>query len=111
MATHLETVQWRVRPTGLIDGPSKQPTLPVDSEDISPEEVELVVKMLKINRSPGPDNIPAEYWKAVVGSVAGLKWLTTLCNLCWRNMEVPTAWHVAHVTAIYKKGPVELCGN
>lgn len=32
-------------------------------------------------------------------------------SLCWLKKEVPSEWHLATVTAIHKKGQVDLCQN
>ena len=52
MAQHLASIQWCVRPTGLVDGPVLGPVLPVCVGDLSRPEVELVVK--KLWRKVGP---------------------------------------------------------
>jgi len=74
-------------------------------------EVATAAKKLRKNRARGPDDVPAEYWQAVAESPGGLAWLTTLCNRCWTQEEVPEDWHHALVSAIHKKGPVEDAEN
>ena len=111
MAQHLETVQWYVRPPGCVDGPPLGPVLPVQVGGLSRAEVELVVRKLRQSRAPGPDEIPAEYWQALVDKEQGLQWLTDLCNICWREQRVPQGWQEAHVKAFYKKGASDVCDN
>ena len=111
MAQYLEKVQWRVRPAGLVDGPPLGNDLPVDIGAISEGEVTHAVMRLKRGRAAGPDEIPAEYWKAVAAHDGGLRLLTELCNLVWEKKRIPSDWHTSVVTAIYKKGAVDDCGN
>ena len=63
MAKHLETVQWRVRPAGLVDGPPLGPELPVNLEPISEREVTLAFAKLKWGRAAGPDAFPGDSGK------------------------------------------------
>ena len=60
MATHLETVQWQVRPCGLVDGPALGGPWPVEDGDISEKEVAVAVRALRLRRAAGNDSIPAE---------------------------------------------------
>ena len=89
MATYLEEVQWRVRPTGLVDGPMRGPTLPVRLQQFSDEEVEHAINTLRRNKASGPDDIPAEYWQTLAEGERGLQRQTDLCNACWREQCVP----------------------
>ena len=109
MANHLEEVQWRVRLAGLVDGPQLGPDLAVAEGDFTKAEVKLVLQQLKTKRASGPDEIPAEFWKAVGSTESGLNWITDLCNHCWQEESLPEDWHHANVHAIHKKGPIELC--
>ena len=110
-AAYLEKVQWRVRPAGLVDGPALGSPLPVNLNDFSTEEVKVVVRKLRNDKAAGPDAIPAEYWKAVIEDDVVLEMQTTFVNLCWRNKEIPVDWHEAQVSALHKKGRVDLCEN
>lgn len=68
MAIYLEEVQWRARPSGLLDGTKLGADLPINLSAFSAEEVTVAVKNLKRDKAVGPDEIPAEYcaWFAVV---------------------------------------------
>ena len=111
MATHLETIQWHVRPAGVVEGPNLYSELPVVSAVFTETEVLIVIKQLRSNRATGPDDIPAEYWQAVSETPTGIGFLTGLCNVCWNDESMPVDWHTAHVNALHKKGPVEDCDN
>ena len=111
MAGHLEKVQWKVRPASLIAEPPFGDVLPVSTSEISEVEVEVVVQSLRRNRAAGPDEIPAEYLQALVDDGRGLRWLTDLCNRCWKQQEVPQQWSETYVKAIYKKCNSDSCDN
>ena len=76
MADHLEKIQWRVRPAGIIDETPLGDELPVSMSEISGVEVDAELKRLRHNRAAGLDDIPAEYWQAVADNERGLRWLT-----------------------------------
>ena len=54
------------------------------------EEVEAAVKALKMGKSAGVDNIPAELVQA--GGDAIIDILITICNKIWKTGEWPTTW-------------------
>jgi len=78
--------------------------------DLSPiYEAEVVdaAKKMKWHKASGKDRVPAEFWKAICQHDAlACKWAVALCQKCWEEGSVPTAWHGALVTAIFKKGDV-----
>ena len=55
------------------------------------------------------DEIRPEYLKAL--DVAGLSWLTRLCNIAWRSGVVPLEWQTGVVVPLYKKGDRRVCSN
>ena len=54
------------------------------------EEVEAAVKALKMGKSAGVDNIPAELVQA--GGEAMIDILFAICNKIWKTGEWPTTW-------------------
>ena len=66
------------------------------------EEVEAAVKALKMGKSAGVDNIPAELVQA--GGEAMIDSLTTICNKIWKTGEWPTTWTQSLVITLPKKG-------
>ena len=54
------------------------------------EEVEAAVKALKMGKSAGVDNIPAELVQA--GGEAMIDILTEISNTIWKAGEWPTTW-------------------
>ena len=72
------------------------------------EEVEAAVKALKMGKSAGVDNIPAELVQA---GEAMTDILTAICNKIWKTGEWPTAWTQSLVITLPKKGNLQLCQN
>ena len=87
------------------------PTLQVSLDDFALEEVAKIIKHLRSKKAAGPDRIPAELWKFVANDEDALRWITHFVNLCWHHKEVPNDWHLAQVSAIFKKGRSDLCEN
>ena len=52
--------------------------------------MEAAVKALKMGKSAGVDNIPAELVQA--GGEAMIDILTAICNKPWKTREWPTTW-------------------
>ena len=73
------------------------------------EEMEAAVKALKMGKSVGVDNIPAELVQA--GREAMIDILTTICNKIWKTGEWPTTWTQSPVITLPKKGNLQLCQN
>ena len=73
------------------------------------EEVEATVKALKMGKSAGMDNIPAQLVQA--GGEAMIDILTAICNKIWRTGEWPTTWTQSLVNTLPKKGNLQLYQN
>ena len=73
------------------------------------EEVEAAVKAMKMGKSAGVDNIPAELVQA--GGEAMINILTTICIKIWKTGEWPTTWAQSLVITLPKKGNLQLCQN
>ena len=73
------------------------------------EEVEAAVKALKMGKSAGVDNIPAELVQA--GGEVMIDILTAICNKIWKTGEWPTSWTRSLVITLPKKGNLQLCQN
>ena len=113
LAKHLESVQWAVRPVSNV--PQRDPInaeLPAKIDDIIDTEVIAAAKKLKRKRAHGLDDIPPEYWKAILmpGSPAAV-WAVDFCKQCWRQKMVPDQWKDARVATIFKKGDPADCNN
>ena len=113
MALYLERVQWAVRPVTALPCREKLgPVLPVDVGPIRPSEVLSAAAKLKSNRVVGDDNVPAEFWAAIIndGSLAST-WAVEFCQLCWSRKAVPMQWHTARVAMLFKKGDMADTSN
>ena len=88
------------------------------------EELEIVLKKSKTNKSPGPDGIPIEFirWldrpKAAIDGIGGpretgtaLDAILDLLNECWEKDILPSDLEYAEVVTLYKKGKVENPAN
>lgn len=113
MAEYLEQVQWAVRPTApSLRTESLGSELPVNLGPIDAEEVVRAAKKLKYKKASGADDVPPEYWKAIVlhGTTAR-RWAIEFCQACWSQKRIPEEWHNAQVASIFKKGDAALCSN
>jgi hypothetical protein len=111
MAAYLEREQWRSRPAAAADGPALGPQLRVNLHDFSCKEVLWAIGKMANGKAPGPDDVPAEYWKCLAECPQTLGRLTEFLNLCWKQEQIPQAWRTALVSAIHKKGRTDACSN
>ena len=70
--------------------------------EITEEEVYKKLVDLKIDKSPGPDEIHPRLLKEMAKELSGP--LTIIFNQSIRNSELPTQWKEATIIPIYKKG-------
>ena len=87
-------------------------TLEVDDGDITGEETIAAAKLLRRRKACGSDDLPPEFWKAICNtSSPACRWAVLPCNRGWRHADVPDAWHLAVVTAVFKKGDASKCDD
>ena len=114
---YLEKVQWAVRPASLTEDPGTgnvAPILPMDLGPINEPELREAVRAFKPGKACGPDEVPVEYWKAVLttdGANEAVRWLLRFVNSAWQGKKVPQSWHLQIVSMIFKKGEDADCGN
>ena len=72
-------------------------------------EVENALKSIKIGKSPGLDNIPAELIK--IGGEHATKVLHSLCCSIWETCQWPNDWKQQELVMLHKAGSVKECGN
>ena len=63
------------------------------------------VSSFKFGKAGGDDDIPAEFWKALVddGKNEASSSILSFCNQVWSMKTVPHQWHVARIAAIFNK--------
>ena len=72
-------------------------------------EVTNAIQHLKNNKSPGPDEIPAELIK--YADESGAKVIQHLCNRIWKTKRWPADWKNSTFLTLPKKGDVSECKN
>ena len=90
------------------------PTLPTSTAQMSqfnfcPRKVRRVLNSLDINKTTGPDGIPAIVLKKCAPELAPL--LSDLYNVSLSSGKCPSAWKSAHVVPVPKKGDHSLPSN
>ena len=68
----------------------------------TPPLVVKYIKQLKSNGSPGPDGIPAEFYKVCSNLVSFP--LSQIFNLSLQSGSLPELWKCASITPVFKKG-------
>ena len=95
-----------------------EPTEPVaenvaaNDEEVMPpslNEVRAVLKALKNNKAPGPDNVPAELLKH--GGEEMVKALHEMIADVWETEAIPKTWEEGCLTVLHKSGDKNDCGN
>ncbi|GIY36428.1 uncharacterized protein CDAR_568721 [Caerostris darwini] len=72
-----------------------------EHKEILTQEVEEIISKIKLNKSPGPDNIPGELVKEMF--YANKNWFTVLFNKLLKSGSFPTSWKTAKVVFIPKE--------
>lgn len=89
---------------GIIDAgrlPSKTNSI-MPPVFFTPAIVMKHIKHLRPNASPGPDGIPAEFFKATASFVSLP--LSVIFNISLQTGELPSIWKHACITPVFKKG-------
>ena len=72
-------------------------------------EFEEALRLAKINKQPGPDNIPMELFKWM--DATNRSWFLGLVNRWWAEKHAPDDVFLARVVPIYKKGDTDNPAN
>ena len=88
------------------------PLYPKDGNepDITMQEVEMAIKLLKPDKAAGIDDISAEEIKAACED-RGLKMMHSLCKTIWETEVIPEDWKKAVIVPIFKKKDKTDCNN
>ena len=81
----------------------------MDHMVITNKKIRKVIKKMKRNKSPGPDNIHPRIIKELMEEL--LEPLRIVFTSSLEEAEVPAHWREAYVTAIYNKGNIRDPGN
>ena len=87
-----------------VNEPSDQGNFP-----ILESEVEAAIQALKMGKSAGIDNIPAELIKA--GGHIVIQILLDICNKIWETGIWPSDWTKSMIISLHKKGSKQKCEN
>ena len=113
MADYFENIQWAVtfaelQPSGVgVLGP----TLAINVENFSIQEVRRALVTLSTGKAPGGDDVPPEFWKVLLQSNDAVHELLLLLQACWNSKDIPEQWRVATVVLLYEKGDASLPEN
>lgn len=81
----------------------------VSDMEISIQETEKAIKCMNSGLAPGKDNLPVELFKNI--GTDGAKWLTYVCNIAWKQEEIPSDWRRAIIAPIYRTVENMECGS
>ena len=70
----------------------------VKTEEFSLEELDLTIKKLKNNKSPGPDGIPTEFFKMMDEETRLI--VLDILNDCWNNEIMPSELELAELVNV-----------
>ena len=77
--------------------------------NISTETIKKKLDNLKIDKSPGPDNIHPRILRELSNILS--EPLSIICNNSFTNSVCPDEWRCANVIALFKKGDNKYAGN
>ena len=104
IASHLEKVQWAVRPDAVItERAILYPELEVNLDEITIDEVRTDISSLLPGKAGGIDDLSPAFFKALASTPEGLECIRQLCQLCWENKDLPNDWQITRVKNIFKK--------
>jgi|TARA_B110001454_G_scaffold215734_1_gene237708 exonuclease III len=81
--------------------------LDISTETFTLEELYVVLKSVKINKTPGLDNIPAIIWK----EPSFHSTLLDICNDVFKNHTAPSPWLTSGILPFPKKGDLSCPSN
>ena len=87
-----------------VNEPSNQDNFPILESD-----VETDIQALKMGKSAGIDNIPAELIKA--GGYIVIQILQDIYNKIWETRIWPSDWTKSIIISLHKKGSKQKCEN
>jgi ribonuclease HI len=90
----------------LIDEINTYTSSSTDSSEppITPNEIKIAIDNIKVNKAPGPDNIPGSVIKEITSILVPI--LTKLFNASLTTSHFPKEWKIANVIFLHKPGKI-----
>ena len=104
LADYFEHDQWGKRASDVSNLSSVEQSVNLDMREFTLTEVRSLILAMKRNKAAGPNGVFAEHLRYLSRNEDCLQVLVNFPNFCWISGSVPEQWHLAYVTAIYKKG-------
>lgn len=80
------------------------------TDTVTESELNSAISRLKANKSPGPDGLPSEWYKALRCELVPVR--LRACNTTLENNVMPLSWNEAVISIIPKEGKDNLeCGS
>ncbi|KAF7245550.1 hypothetical protein EYD10_08337 [Varanus komodoensis] len=95
----IKKVKEYIRKGDLPKLPEKYQT--ILNQEVTTMEITEAIMGQKNNKTPGPDGLPAEFYKSFEGVFATL--LKDICNEALLNAKIPDTWTEANITFIQKE--------
>jgi len=108
-AEHFQEILNRPSPDETADIPEASEDLDIDTDPPHKEEIVAAIKTLRNGKSPGQDNLDAEFFKADHKLAANI--LQPLFSAIWEGEMVPDDWTKGVIVKIPKKGVLNDCNN
>ena len=114
LADYYENQQWAIDDSRDKETPKTRVPRHLDppfikTSEFSIDELNIIIKKLKNNKSPGPEGIPTEFFKLMDGETRLL--VLDILNDCWKTETMPSELELAELVTLYKKGNVENPAN
>nr|CAI5849928.1 unnamed protein product [Callosobruchus analis] len=93
----------------IADATTTNNIIYIDTSEPTREELKEAIKNMRINKSPGVDEIPSELWKADIEKT--LDSILPLIKHIWIQEVLPTEWPNGIIIKIPKKGDRKDCCN
>lgn len=91
---------------------SRQQILVERESEVEPpsiDEIQTAIQKLKSGKSPGKDNLSAEFFRA--GGTQMIQTMHRLILMIWNKEEIPKEWNSSVICPIHKKGDKMKCEN
>ena len=72
-------------------------------------EIKSAINKLKNYKSPGPDGLPAEFYKCGTNALAPV--IKAQTDIIWREGRIPNSWKNGTIIVLPKKGNLSECKN